>query len=118
MVQFASEPTVSVDQSRATVTLRLADNSTDSVWRALFNELAKDSPVDAEAMGSRSEDIDRTVIVLRLDKGTDAQDVDSALDAVHGIAKRADAGLYDRRHAGDQVRYAADAWWRRMSRQF
>jgi hypothetical protein len=98
------------------VNLRLVDNTTDAVWRALFNELATKPTIDAEAMGSRTGAVDRTVIVLRLGEGATPQLVEAALDEVGEIARRADRDVSDRRRVGTSLTHAAAEWWRRWER--
>jgi hypothetical protein len=112
MTQFASEPTVWVHESQVTINVRLVDstdNAAAAAWRGLFNDLAKESTVNAEAMGSGGT----TVILLRLDRGTPQPDVVKALDEVSEIGRKADAGLWDRQHTEDQISRGAAEWWRR-----
>jgi hypothetical protein len=101
MVEYAkSDPAVWTDGPRVTVNLRLADDTTDAVWRELFNDLTRElGAVDAEAMGDRG----LTVIVVRLDKSTDRDGVFVALNEVHEIARRTDNG---------QIGFAVLEWWR------
>src|ERR1700683_757161 len=103
MVTFPSEPTMCSTDHQVIVNLRVADNTADAAWRAVFNERAQGSPINTEAMGSKWGEDERTVIVARLDTETSYQDVTTALDTVREIAKHADGGEWDRRNADAQV---------------
>jgi hypothetical protein len=112
MVEFAAKPEVLVSDGQVSVTLRVRDGSADLHWRTFFNERAKESGLDAEAMGSRSGDVDRTVIVVRMARDATSAATVKALDAAREVAKEADAGFDRRKTAGSQIAQGASEWWR------
>jgi hypothetical protein len=83
-VQFTNEPTTQITDSQVTVSLRTSDNTTDAGWRSVFNEEDQASKIDAEGMGGRSGKDERTVVVVRFDKGVDHQQVGPALEVRSG----------------------------------
>jgi hypothetical protein len=115
MVQFANEPTVSATDKQAIVNLRVTDDSTDLVWRGLYNDLAKqEADLDTEALGDQK----KTVLVVRPALGTDFQKTQVALEKAGEIAVRADNDLWDRRNVNSQVEHGAREWWQRQVRGF
>ncbi len=109
MIEYSGEPVFWADEFRVSVTLRVADESTDSVWRGLFNEQAAASTLDAEAMGN----LGLTVIVVRLPKGTQRHAVLAALHELDEITRKTDNGLYARNHPDDEITHAVVEWLRR-----
>jgi hypothetical protein len=112
MVQFSEEPSVWVYETSVTITLRVVDDTTDVAWRTLFNELAEKEPnLEAEAMGSRSGNVDRTVLQVKLPRRTSQQATVDALEAARRVAKRTTEKLPDRRRAEVEMATASKKWW-------
>jgi hypothetical protein len=115
MPTFTPEPIVHFYNDRVVVILDVtptrAASPTDVVWRGLFNRLAADASVEAEAMGNEN----RTVIYVRLDANVDPTTVAPLLDQVRDRARQADSDRSDRKYADAGVAHAVAEWYRQVA---